>query len=182
MLCLPIWASWDWGQKYLPENIHVDRLEFTKELDLLRKYKFADCDKGSIVVLGFGLLLRDCYRAMEVENDDESSPEFLRNSYLGSTEVIDQVVKTIGEVLDGLPLPTRTVYGFPVEGQKAKASQKKHGKSPTHTRTHTRTRTPPPVASTSKKPSDAQEEDISPTKNARSQRQRKPSKKLRDST
>ena len=153
----------------------MDQLEFSKELDLLRKYKFVDCDKGSIVVLGFGLLLRDCWRALEVEHDDESSPEFLRNSHLGSTEVIDQVVKIIGEVVDRLPLPVETVYGFSVEGQKAKTSQKKNGKLPT------RTRTPPPVASTSKKSSNSHEKDISPARNVRSQRQRKPSKKLRDS-
>jgi hypothetical protein len=172
---LPIWASWDWGEKYLPENTHVDKLEFTKELDLLRKYKFADCDKGSIVVLGFGLLLRDCWRALEVEDDDESSPNFLRNSRLGSTKVImEQVVKAIGEVVDRLPLPKEKVLGGQIEGRKAKASQKKHGKLPT------RTRTPPPVASTSKKPIDAQMEDISPARNVRSQRQRKPSKKVRD--
>lgn len=176
MLCLPIWASWDWGQKYLPEKIHADKLEFSKELDLLHKYKFADCDKGTIVVLGFGLLLRDCWRALESENDDESSPKFLRDSHLGSTEVIDQVVKAIGEVVDGLSLPKEKELGGQIEGQKAKASQKSRGKLPT------RTHTPPPVASTSKKPSDAQKEDTSPSRNGRSQRQRKPSKKVLDST
>jgi hypothetical protein len=175
MLCLPIWASWDWGEKYLPENIHLDQLQFSNELDLLRKYEFVDCDKGSIVVLGFGLLLRDCWRALEVEDDDETSPNFLRTSHLGSTEVIDLVVKAVGEVVDKLPKPKEKVLGRQVEGRKAKVSQKKQGKLPI------RTHTPPPVASTSKKPSNEQMEDISPTRNVRSQRQRKPSKKLRDS-
>ena len=100
----------------------MDQLEFSKELDLLHKYKFANCNKGSIVVFGFRLLLRDCWWALKVKHNDESSPEFLCNSYLGSTKVIEQVVKIISMVADRLPLPVETVYGFSVKGQKAKTS------------------------------------------------------------
>jgi hypothetical protein len=143
---------------------------------------FADRDEGTCVVLGFGLLLRECWWVVEAEDDDESTPGFLRNSYLNSTGVIDQILDAIKEAVKRLPstdadkeTPKEKELDPGVEGRKAKASQKKPGKLPT------RTCTPPPVASTSKKPSDTQKKDISPDRNIRSQRQRKPSKKLRDS-
>src|SRR6267154_4446736 len=79
-LSLPIWASWDWGKTYLPHDIHTNQGKFDKALDLLYKYKFGDHDEGTSVVLGFSLLLRECWRAVEVEGDDEDSPRFLRES------------------------------------------------------------------------------------------------------
>ena len=46
-------------------------------LDLLRTYTFANHKQGTSIALGFGLLLRECWVAVEVEDDDESSPKFL---------------------------------------------------------------------------------------------------------
>lgn len=149
---------------------------------MLREYKVADHDEGTCVVLGFGLLLREWWCAVEAEDDDESTPAFLRNSYLSSKGVIDEITQAVKEAAKRLPssdadkeTPQEKELDYSVEGRKAKASQKKPGELPN------RTCTPPPVASTSKRPLDTQNEDIGRARNIRSQRQRKPSKKLRDS-
>ena len=186
MLSLPAWASWDWGEKYLPANIHADWQEFKKELNMLDKCKFADRNAGANIILGFGLLLRECWRAVEVEIDDESSPQFLCNSNLGKTKVIDLVIKAIKEAIGRLSLPDANEEGpkekelsCSAEGRKAKANQKKPGKFPASVRrSHT---PPPPAASSSKTSSSTRKEDAGLVRNIRSQRLRKPSKKLRDS-
>ena len=149
-------------------------------LDLLQKYPFADHKEGTLVVLGLGLLLRECWRAVEVEDDDESAPKFLQESLLGKKRA-SQVIKAIKEVMSGLPSldtnderSTEKKLDDSEDRQKVKAGQKK----PTKMK---RPCTPPLVPSTSKKPFGTQKEDNSPSKNIRSQRQRKPSKKLRGS-
>lgn len=181
-LSLPVWASWDWGQKYLPANIHAGWQEFSKELELLDGYKFADCEAGSLIVLALGLLLRECWRAIELEEDDEDAPEFLRGSHLDKTRAMERVLKAIRDAISRLPSPDadkerqkEKESESSAKGRKVRVSEKKRGKMPA------RTRTPPPVASTSRKLSGTQEEAISPAQNVRSRRQRKPSKKLRDS-
>ena len=180
-LSLPVWASWDWGQKYLPINIHADRQEFGKEVDLLDGYMFADREAGTLITLALGLLLREYWRAVEVEDDDERAPEFLRNSHLDKTRVNERVIRAIKEAISRLPSPDANKeppkekeLGGSAKGQKARASQKKGEK------VLTSTRAPPPVASTSK-PFSVEKEVVSPNQNIRSQRVRKPSKKLLDS-
>ena len=71
-------------------------------LDLLRTYTFANHKQGTSIALGFGLLLRECWVAVEVEDDDESSPKFLRESLLGLKQ-FKQVTKVIAEVIGRLP-------------------------------------------------------------------------------
>ena len=179
-LSLPIWASWDWGKTYLPHDIHTNQGEFDKALDLLYKYKFGDHDEGTSVVLGFGLLLRECWRAVEVEGDNEDSPRFLRESLLDITRG-NQVIKVVKEVIGTLSSPEtdeetlEKQLDSSAKGKKVTAGQKKAA-----TRKH-RTRTPSPAPSTTKKLSRIRTETNSPARNIRSQRQRKPSKKLRDS-
>jgi hypothetical protein len=101
-LSLPSWASWDWDQKYLPSDIHTRRNELNVALELLQKYTFADHDEGTLVVLGVGLLLRECWRAVEVEEDDETSPQFLHESLLGMKRT-KEVIKVIKKVISKLP-------------------------------------------------------------------------------
>jgi hypothetical protein len=57
-----------------------------------------DRAEGSLVVLGFGLLLRECWRAVEVEDDDEDSPEFLRESLLGKKRA-EKVIAAIKKMI-----------------------------------------------------------------------------------
>ncbi|KAI6043185.1 hypothetical protein EDC04DRAFT_2891203 [Pisolithus marmoratus] len=57
---LPEWALWTWGAKYLHEDIHLEGDSFLKALDQLEGEKFGSCLQGGPVVLGLGLLLREC--------------------------------------------------------------------------------------------------------------------------
>ena len=141
-----------------------------------------DREESTSVVLGLGLLWRECWRAVEVESHDEDYPTYLHESLLGSKRA-EKVAQAIKEMTHRLPSSdTRISKERPREkksdgnakGQKAKAGQEKPA-------TRKRPRTPSPEPSTSKTPSGTQKEVNSPTKNSRSQRQRKPSKKLRGS-
>ncbi|KAI6024421.1 hypothetical protein EDC04DRAFT_2606441 [Pisolithus marmoratus] len=57
-VALPHWATWTWSAKYFPQEIHLESTCFGRPLG---NYK---------VVLGLGLLLRECSHAQEVEEDD----------------------------------------------------------------------------------------------------------------
>lgn len=77
---------------------------FRAALSVLRKTKFKDAGSGTPVVLGLGLLLRDCWRAVEVEPNTPGLPDFLVNSALGH-ERAEEIVLVIKEILnDLLPL------------------------------------------------------------------------------
>lgn len=101
-ISLPVWASWDWAQMYLPDNIHTNLENLHAVLCLLQKYTFVNHSEGTLVILGFGLLLCDCWRAVEVEDDDEHYSKFLQESLLG-TKQANQVIKAIKAVISRLP-------------------------------------------------------------------------------
>ena len=61
--------------------------EFKSALALLGKAKIADRNQGGLVVLGFGLLLWECWRAIEQKPGDESSPTFLQDSFLDKKKI-----------------------------------------------------------------------------------------------
>ncbi|KAI6137143.1 hypothetical protein F5141DRAFT_1060032 [Pisolithus sp. B1] len=66
----PHWATWTWSAKYLPEEIHLDLGAFQKAIAELQSARFGSSSRGFEVVLGLGLLLRECCHAQEVEEDD----------------------------------------------------------------------------------------------------------------
>jgi hypothetical protein len=173
-------VSWDWGQIYLPEDIHSELSEFHTALASLQEYMFADRDEGSLVVLGFGLLLRDCWTVVELEEGDEDFPQFLHKSLLDIHKV-KQVFKAIEKVIGRLP-PPDTAEERPkkleLEGSAKRRKASTNRKKPVARKGLAHT--PPPVPSTSKQ-SDTQKDGNIPARNVRSQRQRMPSKKLRDS-
>ncbi|KAI6005412.1 hypothetical protein EDC04DRAFT_2908027 [Pisolithus marmoratus] len=84
-VALPHWATWTWIAKYLPQEIHLESTCFWKALGELQSVRFTSCSLGWEVVLGLGLLLRECSHAQEVEEDDPlvSHLQFLPNSELG---------------------------------------------------------------------------------------------------
>ena len=88
---------------------------------MLRTYTFADCNEGTLVVLGFGLLLRKCWRVVEVEVDDENILQFIQESLLGKKRA-DKVIQAIKMVI-GTDKEKELDGG--VKGQKARAGQKK---------------------------------------------------------
>ncbi|KAI6129616.1 hypothetical protein EDD16DRAFT_1701046 [Pisolithus croceorrhizus] len=66
----PHWATWTWSAKYLPEEIHLDLGAFQKAIAELQSARIGSSSRGLEVVLGLGLLLRECSHAQEVEEDD----------------------------------------------------------------------------------------------------------------
>ena len=101
---MPLWASWSWREKYLPPNLHTQHSCFTEAVAGLETAACSSFDKGmSVAVLGFGLLLRECKRAQEVEADDPgvADLDFLLNSRLG-VERMEDILTSIGSVLSRL--------------------------------------------------------------------------------
>jgi hypothetical protein len=115
--------------KYLPDDIHLNKKVFKAVLVLLANYRFSDHEEGALIVLGFGLLLRECWRAIEVENDDDDDddnsddvPTFVRNSLL-NLERASQVTEAINEVLGRLPSPSKEKESDGI-GEKRPATRK----------------------------------------------------------
>jgi hypothetical protein len=148
-------------------------------LDSLQGYTIVNRDQGTLVVLGFGLLLRDCWAAVELEDDDEDSPEFLRKSLL-TVRNVKRVIKAIEEVIGRLQqLDTAQEQPKELDGS-AKSQMAGMGQKKPIAR-ESLTHTAPPVPSTSKQ-SGLQMHGNIPARDVESQRQgqrqRKPSKKL----
>ncbi|KAI6106766.1 hypothetical protein EDD16DRAFT_1713080 [Pisolithus croceorrhizus] len=99
----PYWATWTWGGKYFPEEIHLDLGTFQKAIGELQSARFSSSSRGLEVVLGLGLLLRECSHAQEVEEDDPivSELSFLLNSKLG-VQRGDDVMDVVGVVISRL--------------------------------------------------------------------------------
>ncbi|KAI6123898.1 hypothetical protein EV401DRAFT_2069113 [Pisolithus croceorrhizus] len=111
----PYWATWTWSAKYLPEEIHLDLGTFQKAIGKLQSARFSSSSRGLEVVLGLGLLLRECSHAQEVEEDDPlvSNLNFLLNSKLGvqrGHDVMD-VVGVVVSRLEQCPAGTKGPQG-----------------------------------------------------------------------
>ncbi|KAI5987924.1 hypothetical protein EDC04DRAFT_2912705 [Pisolithus marmoratus] len=102
-LDMPVWATWAWSDQYLPADIHMDGSSIWKALGKLQSARFGCSLKGLQVVLGFGLLLRECKWAQEVEPDDPevADLDFLLNSELG-VERGEDVMDAVGVVVTRL--------------------------------------------------------------------------------
>ncbi|KAI6102592.1 hypothetical protein EDD16DRAFT_1525556 [Pisolithus croceorrhizus] len=100
---LPHWATWTWGAKCFPQEIHLDRGSFWKALGQLQSTRFASSSSGWEVVLGLGLLLRECSHAQEVEEDGPlvSDLQSLLNSELGIRRAED-VMDIVGLIVSRL--------------------------------------------------------------------------------
>ncbi|KAI6097067.1 hypothetical protein F5141DRAFT_1220321 [Pisolithus sp. B1] len=98
----PHWATWTWTAKYFPEEIHSDLGAFWKAIAELQSARFGSSSRGLEVVLGLGLLLRECSHAQEVEDDPVvSNLHFLVNSKLG-VQRGDDVMDVVGVVVSRL--------------------------------------------------------------------------------
>ncbi|KAI5985405.1 hypothetical protein EDC04DRAFT_2615393 [Pisolithus marmoratus] len=100
---LPHWATWAWSAKYLPEEMHLDAKCFWGALGQLQSSRFGCSSKGFEVVLGLGLLLRECSCAQEVEEDDPAVGHlhFLLNSVL-CVQRGEDVMDIVGLVISRL--------------------------------------------------------------------------------
>ncbi|KAI6044620.1 hypothetical protein EDC04DRAFT_2889687 [Pisolithus marmoratus] len=99
-VALPLWATWTWSAKYLPQEIHLESACFWKALGELQSVRFTSSSLGGQVVLGLGLLLRECSHAQEVEEDDPlvSHLQFLLNSELGIQKA-ENVMDIVGLIV-----------------------------------------------------------------------------------
>ncbi|KAI5981556.1 hypothetical protein EDC04DRAFT_2617347 [Pisolithus marmoratus] len=102
-LDMPVWATWAWSAEYLPADIHLKGTSFWKSLQQLQSARFGCSLKGLQVVLGLGLLLRECKWAQEVEPDDPkvADLDFLLSSELG-VERGEDVMGAVGVVISRL--------------------------------------------------------------------------------
>ncbi|KAG1849745.1 hypothetical protein F4604DRAFT_1934773 [Suillus subluteus] len=103
---LPVWASWTWSEAYLSQNMHDNFQSSFLALEELENYTIKSCGWGMIVVLGLGLLLRECSRAQEYEADEAGDhvPEYLGNSVLGiqAGEKIEEAITRIQVKVDAM--------------------------------------------------------------------------------
>ncbi|KIM59754.1 hypothetical protein SCLCIDRAFT_27142 [Scleroderma citrinum Foug A] len=100
---IPLWASWSWREKYLPSDLHTQHNCFIEAVSDFQTVTFASSERGMLVVLGFGLLLRECQRAQEVEADvpEMANLDFLLDSSLG-VERMEDVLTSIRLVISRL--------------------------------------------------------------------------------
>ncbi|KAI6097047.1 hypothetical protein F5141DRAFT_1220290 [Pisolithus sp. B1] len=99
----PHWATWTWSAKCLPEEIHLDWGLSRRQLQSCKVQGSGSSSTGLEVVLGLGLLLRECSHAQEVEEDDPvvSNLHFLVNFKLG-VQRGDDVMDVVGVVVSRL--------------------------------------------------------------------------------
>ncbi|KAG1883236.1 hypothetical protein F4604DRAFT_1677596 [Suillus subluteus] len=83
-LNLPQWADWSWRESYLPENLHGSQDMVKASLKLLTKAPIRSSYSATLVVLGLGLILRDCKHVIEYEEDEAlpGTPFYLASSIM----------------------------------------------------------------------------------------------------
>ena len=88
--------------------MHQDVQESSAALDDLSNYKFKSVGRGLLVILGLGLLLRECQYAQDHEPDEAGGdvPDYLTQSVLG-IGVGDEVGKRISSILDNVEVLLR---------------------------------------------------------------------------
>jgi hypothetical protein len=84
---LPHWGSWEWEDKFLPEEFHTKPSIF--EMHKLASENWLDMGSDAeLVVLSMGLALRDMSAVQFVEEDNfpEDFPDWVKSSPLNITD------------------------------------------------------------------------------------------------
>ncbi|KAG2137106.1 uncharacterized protein EDB93DRAFT_1253722 [Suillus bovinus] len=81
---LPPWVDWCCGESYLPEYLHGSQDMVMASLEVLTQAPIRSSSSGALVVLGLGLILRDCKRVIEYEEDEAppGTPIYLASSIM----------------------------------------------------------------------------------------------------
>ncbi|KAG1801990.1 uncharacterized protein BJ212DRAFT_1304913 [Suillus subaureus] len=81
---LPNWVNWSWKDSYLLESVHESQDMVMASLELMRKAPIQSVYSAALVVLGLGMILRDCKRVIEYEEDEAppGTPSYLASSNL----------------------------------------------------------------------------------------------------
>ncbi|KAG2112713.1 uncharacterized protein F5147DRAFT_771253 [Suillus discolor] len=77
----PSWAKWSWRHDYLPKDIHESQKMLEASLKKLRTANISNATSAISVVLGLGMLFRECKRVIEYEEDEAplDTPAYLAN-------------------------------------------------------------------------------------------------------
>ncbi|KAG1794445.1 uncharacterized protein HD556DRAFT_1443011 [Suillus plorans] len=83
-LDLPPWVDWHCGESYLPEYLHRSQDMVMASLELLTNASIRSSHSAALVVLGLGLILRDCKRVIEYEEEEAlpGTPSYLASSIM----------------------------------------------------------------------------------------------------
>ncbi|KAG2745130.1 hypothetical protein P692DRAFT_20742858 [Suillus brevipes Sb2] len=98
----PAWATWSWDESHLPNSVHSDDSELNKFLEMVVSAKISGVVSAMKVGLGLGMLLRECKRVIEYEEDEATpnTPSYLGTSIL-SIKTYDLVIEAINTARGG---------------------------------------------------------------------------------
>ncbi|KAG2130404.1 hypothetical protein DEU56DRAFT_914835, partial [Suillus clintonianus] len=99
----PAWATWSWDRSHLPNSVHSDERELNKFLEIVLSAKISGLESAMKVSLGLGMLLRECKRVIEYEEDEATlnTPSYLGTSIL-SIKTHDLVIEAINTARGGV--------------------------------------------------------------------------------
>ncbi|KAG1747473.1 hypothetical protein EDB19DRAFT_1826196 [Suillus lakei] len=99
----PAWATWSWDRSHLPNSVHSDERELNKFLEIVLSTKISGLESAMKVSLGLGMLLRECKRVIEYEEDEATpnTPSYLGTSIL-SIKTHDLVIEAINTARGGV--------------------------------------------------------------------------------
>ncbi|KAG1740266.1 hypothetical protein EDB19DRAFT_1828489 [Suillus lakei] len=99
----PTWATWSWDRSHLPNSVHSDEHELNKFLEIVLPAKISGLVSAMKVSLGCGMLLRECKRVIEYEEDEATpnTPSYLGTSIL-SIKTHDLVIEAINTARGGV--------------------------------------------------------------------------------
>ncbi|KAG1863116.1 hypothetical protein F4604DRAFT_1683705 [Suillus subluteus] len=99
----PAWATWSWDRSHLPNSVHSDERELNKFLEIVVSAKISGLVSAMGVSLGLGMLLRECKRVIEYEEDEATpnTPSYLGTSIL-SIKTHDLVIEAINTARGGV--------------------------------------------------------------------------------
>ncbi|KAG1827501.1 uncharacterized protein BJ212DRAFT_1294756 [Suillus subaureus] len=93
----PTWAMWSWEGSHLPSAIHSEDGMVQVFLEMAASANITGLPSGMWVALGLGLLLRECKRAIEYE-EDEATPN--TPTYIGISILDIKILNLVGEVVN----------------------------------------------------------------------------------
>lgn len=99
----PAWATWSWERSYLPDTLHASDDELHKFLQVIDGAKISGLASAMRLALGFGMLLRECKRAIEYEADEVTPgmPHYIGTSIL-DTRCLDLIIDALNRTRGGV--------------------------------------------------------------------------------
>ncbi|KAG0702161.1 hypothetical protein DFH29DRAFT_875337 [Suillus ampliporus] len=126
----PSWVTWSWNESYLPKAVHESQFILTDSLMMLINAPMVTTYSAGLVILGLGLLLRDCKCIMEYEEDEalHDTPSYLASSFCDITCMVkvDRAVCDVKSRIMGLiEVASKAALGGHMEGVDGEDQQDK---------------------------------------------------------